>query len=377
MASVVFSRARSGDCSDAETVLTPAAVHATDKLQRTPLHIAAWMGHARFVELLIGAGANVHAQAMDGVTALTFAAGKGHGAVVAALLASGGTQGINTQGGKKRTTALQLAAKGGHRDVVQKLLDAGADPLVRSKKGETAYDMTQAADFTMREVLREGGGFSRNKRKREERRGAGAAAAAASAAVACAPPLAKSARVARGAAADAVADAAATTAAIAVVAATITAAVATPASAAPAAAAPAAAAPAAAAVSASTVVDPDSDPDEEEKHYSAHPELYDDDGVRIPLVGEPYPAIFFSDRRKILAARAARSAGTAPSSSVCIICGATELELDCACGVVLCRSCMMSHGSDVAKELCECRGQLHYKLFCIECPRDCGCTRMA
>jgi len=137
----------------------------------------------------------------------------------------------------------------------------------------------------------------------------------------------------------------------------------------------AAAAPVAPAVPASTVeeiVDPDSDPDEAEKHYSAHPELYDDDtGERIPLVGEPYPTIFFSDRRKILAARAARSAASAPfPPSVCIFCDETKIELDCACGVVLCRGCMMEHGDGIASDMCE----RHEEIVCIECPRTCGCT---
>ena len=176
--SLIFTRARSGDCSDASSVLTASAVNSTDKLNRTPLHIAAWMGHAPLVTLLIEAGANVHAFAMDHVTPLAFAAGKGHGAVIEALLAAGGATGIDQKGGKKRLTALQLAAKAGHSEAVAMLLAAGADALIRSKKGETAYDMTKPGDYTTRDVLREGGGFSRNKRKREERRGMGGEAVA-------------------------------------------------------------------------------------------------------------------------------------------------------------------------------------------------------
>lgn len=99
---------------------------------RTPLQMAAEIGHQAIVEMLLLAGADINgaAAAVDGRTALQAAAGGGHKDIVEILLAANAD--VNSRpelegAHRGHTTALQAAPGGGHKEVVQILLDAGAD----------------------------------------------------------------------------------------------------------------------------------------------------------------------------------------------------------------------------------------------------------
>ena len=85
---VAHDAARTGDLEALEAALDAddRLVRAKDKLQRTPLHLAAWSGHAAMVALLIERGADVHAEAIDGIRAIHFAAQNGHESAVKELL---------------------------------------------------------------------------------------------------------------------------------------------------------------------------------------------------------------------------------------------------------------------------------------------------
>ena len=103
---------------------TPTYINARDEMGRTPLSWAAEKGHEAVVKLLLGTG-RVDADTKDDRTRtpLSRAARKGHEAVVKLLLATGK---VNADGKDKRgRTPLSWAAEKGHEAVIKLLLAAG------------------------------------------------------------------------------------------------------------------------------------------------------------------------------------------------------------------------------------------------------------
>jgi hypothetical protein len=101
-----------------------------DTYRRTPLWYAAQNGHKAVAELLLVAGADVNAAALEA------AARGGHLEVVEKLLEAGAN--VNAATGYYRRTALQEAAEGDHPEVVEKLLAGGADANAATGDGQTA-----------------------------------------------------------------------------------------------------------------------------------------------------------------------------------------------------------------------------------------------
>ena len=100
---------------------------------RTPLHKAAYFGHAHVIEYLVKeAGATVDVQDLDGDTALHDAARFGHLECVQALLAAGATPTIKNVDG---CTALDLAVAN-EKDQVVALLGSNGSKSVSEKKEE-------------------------------------------------------------------------------------------------------------------------------------------------------------------------------------------------------------------------------------------------
>lgn len=115
------SAARTGDVSALEAALAsdPDAVKATDKHSRTPLHLAAWAGHLHALVTLCDASADLHVAAMDGITALHFAAQQGHEDVCKELLKRGAK--VNVKDHKKLNTPLHYAALKGQASLASLL----------------------------------------------------------------------------------------------------------------------------------------------------------------------------------------------------------------------------------------------------------------
>lgn len=107
----------------------------TDRHGQTPLNVAARLGHAEVVKVLLAAGADVDHADCDGWTALRAAAWGGHTQVVELLLNAGAN--VDYCDGDQRT-ALRAAAWGGHEEVVSLLLAAGADVNKTDCEGRTA-----------------------------------------------------------------------------------------------------------------------------------------------------------------------------------------------------------------------------------------------
>ena len=105
---------------------------------------AARDGAAEVVRALVKDGADVNAARGDGMTALHFAAERGHADVAGALIDAGAAVDAGTRIG--RYPPLHLAARGGHGPVVALLLEAGADAnAATTNSGVTALHLAAAA----------------------------------------------------------------------------------------------------------------------------------------------------------------------------------------------------------------------------------------
>ncbi|KAF9569350.1 hypothetical protein CPC08DRAFT_784021 [Agrocybe pediades] len=122
-----------------------------DREGETALHKATLNGHMQIVRYLVPGKADVHARDADGWTALHNACSKGYLDIVrwlcengGAAAASDGVRGVDARS-KDGWTPLMNAASKGHLPVVLYLVSKqSANPLVRNKWGETAFDAAAA-----------------------------------------------------------------------------------------------------------------------------------------------------------------------------------------------------------------------------------------
>lgn len=108
----------------------------------TPLLFAAAQGYPRIVRMLLEAGANPEICNLRGITPLTFGARYGNLDVCKNLLEFGADVDAPDQG-IEGNTALMWASYNGNFGLVRMLLKAKANPLIKSRKGQTALDMAQ------------------------------------------------------------------------------------------------------------------------------------------------------------------------------------------------------------------------------------------
>ncbi|KAM7209925.1 hypothetical protein V8F06_014692 [Rhypophila decipiens] len=108
--------------------------NAKDQKGRSPLSYAAEKGHEAVVQQLLEKGADIEAKSNSGQTPLSWAAEKGHEAVVQQLLEKGADIEAKSNSGQ---TPLSWAAENGHEAVVQQLLEKGADIEAKSNSGQT------------------------------------------------------------------------------------------------------------------------------------------------------------------------------------------------------------------------------------------------
>ncbi len=110
----------------------------------TPLIDAARNGDAVAVGALLDRGADVNTAQGDGMTALHWAAERGHVAVAKHLVSASADVGAKTRIGGY--TPLHLASRGGRGAVVRMLLEAGSDPdAITSSSGVTPLHLAAAA----------------------------------------------------------------------------------------------------------------------------------------------------------------------------------------------------------------------------------------
>jgi len=111
----ILKAAKSGDADRVRELLAGDAslAHARDKDGSTPLHCAAWRGHAAVAELLLNAGADVNAR---------------------------------NQNEHYGDTPLHAAAHGNQRAVAELLIGRGADVHAKSCNGRTPLEETTIHD---------------------------------------------------------------------------------------------------------------------------------------------------------------------------------------------------------------------------------------
>ncbi|KAL1502534.1 hypothetical protein ABEB36_007665 [Hypothenemus hampei] len=104
----------------------------------TPLRAAAWGGHTEVVELLVEHGCQLDSVDSENRTALRAAAWSGHEEIVKILLQHGASVNLTDHEGR---TALIAAAYMGHSEIVDHLLDYGADINHADADGRTALSV--------------------------------------------------------------------------------------------------------------------------------------------------------------------------------------------------------------------------------------------
>ena len=108
-----------------------------------PVADAAMRGDLSEIRTLLERGADVNGSQGDGMTALHWAAERGHVEMTRTLLFAGAFPDASTRNGQY--TPLHLAARAGWAEVVRALLEGGADPELRSTTGTTPLHFAAAA----------------------------------------------------------------------------------------------------------------------------------------------------------------------------------------------------------------------------------------
>ncbi|VFQ97229.1 unnamed protein product [Cuscuta campestris] len=142
----LHAAARAGDLTAVQRICSsnPLAVNSRDKHSRTPLHLAAWSGHAQIVSYLCKNKADARAAAMDDMGAIHFAAQKGHLEAVRVLLTSGVS--VNSTN-RKGMSALHYASQGSNLELVKYLVKKCASVSVKNKAGKTPLDLARNEDI--------------------------------------------------------------------------------------------------------------------------------------------------------------------------------------------------------------------------------------
>lgn len=139
----IFEAAAAGEVERVERLIDhDAAVRGFSADGWTPLHLAAFFGHAKVVEVLLAHNADVTAVSKNsnGNTAL-HAALAGHHPFVAGLLIGAGADVNAADAAGWRP--LHLAAANNHLDAMKTLIAQGADVHAANAHGETPLSLAQ------------------------------------------------------------------------------------------------------------------------------------------------------------------------------------------------------------------------------------------
>jgi ankyrin repeat protein len=145
----VFDAASVGRADQVRSLLDadPSRVEGWSSDGFTPLHLAAFFGYPKVVELLLARGAGVNPVARNPMKVQPLhSAAAGHHGAVARLLVEAGAD-VNARQ-EKGWTPLHAAAQTGDLEMVQLFLDRGADPMAQSDEGKSAIGIAGEAGNT-------------------------------------------------------------------------------------------------------------------------------------------------------------------------------------------------------------------------------------
>jgi ankyrin repeat protein len=132
-----------------------ARINTRNRNGETALSIAAYLGRADYVRRLVDAGAEIN---FFGWPPLVYAAYNGHTKIVDYLIGRGADVNAKTENG---SSALFFASRFGHIETVRTLLKHRADLTIVNDKDETAVDWAlKSRNIDIEAVLREAGGRS-------------------------------------------------------------------------------------------------------------------------------------------------------------------------------------------------------------------------
>jgi ankyrin repeat protein len=138
----IFEACAAGEVERAERLVGGSAVNDYSADGWTPLHLAAFFGHAKIAELLLAHDADVSARSRNpnGNTPL-HAALAGNHKFVAGLLIGGGAD-VNAPDAHG-WRPLHLAAANNNLDAMKALIAQGADVSAANREGKTALSLAQ------------------------------------------------------------------------------------------------------------------------------------------------------------------------------------------------------------------------------------------
>jgi len=140
----IFEACAAGEIERVERLVAddPASINTHSPDGWTPLHLAAFFGHAKIVELLLGEHADVAARSRNsnGNTALHAALASNHAFAAGLLLGAGADVNATDAEGWR---PLHIAAANNNLDSMASLVAQGADVAAANRAGQTALSLAQ------------------------------------------------------------------------------------------------------------------------------------------------------------------------------------------------------------------------------------------